>query len=515
MQDFPFLYGKSNQKLFLLCTPKKGGDRMYRVLIVDDELPALRYVQNIIEKFTPDYQAVSSCTSGEQALAYLQNHPVDLVITDISMHGMSGIELAQAARELLPDIHILIISGYGEFEYAQGAIQAGVDDYILKPVSISKMTAVLDAIRSKLDDERTDRASSLLPALACGQAYSHEEAVRLYGSKSYRFALVRWGNLDMAMPKTLAATSMVLPPHERFLVLRGRDEEERILICPDDSPETFLTNLSVYTTQPGKLPTWTAIYTNTSQSIERLQGFITASLDMLYRRVVVGRHQILQFAGGKVHDERLKIPPADLKQLEYFITSGKLRLIRDYFVSQAIRWEKTQTPQRQVWHMCRQLIHQSAAVSPLIANRLEDLLQELDDLIRCANSYSDLMASLYAMLYDDGNIRDKKLSTRELYDYAVQYILEHYASPLSMQSVCDEIGISQTYLSRLFRKYSDTTFNAYLTRCRMEAAKQLLRDKPDLLLRDVAAMVGYEDSSYFTKVFHQHTGQTPSQFANE
>ena len=125
------------------------------------------------------------------------------------------------------------------------------------------------------------------------------------------------------------------------------------------------------------------------------------------------------------------------------------------------------------------------------------------------------MASLYAMLYDDGNIRDKKLSTRELYDYAVQYILEHYASPLSMQSVCDEIGISQTYLSRLFRKYSDTTFNAYLTRCRMEAAKQLLRDKPDLLLRDVAAMVGYEDSSYFTKVFHQHTGQTPSQFANE
>ena len=96
----------------------------------------------------------------------------------------------------------------------------------------------------------------------------------------------------------------------------------------------------------------------------------------------------------------------------------------------------------------------------------------------------------------------------------MQYIVEHYAHPLSMQSVCDEIGISQTYLSRLFRKYSDTTFNAYLTRCRMEAAKQLLRDKPDLLLRDVAACVGYEDSSYFTKVFHQYTGLTPSQYAS-
>ena len=110
---------------------------------------------------------------------------------------------------------------------------------------------------------------------------------------------------------------------------------------------------------------------------------------------------------------------------------------------------------------------------------------------------------------------DRKLSPRELYDYAAQYIRDNYAQPLSMQSVCDEIGISQTYLSRLFRKYSDTTFNAWLTRCRMEAAKKLLTEKPDLLLRDVAACVGYEDSSYFTKVFHQYTGQTPSQFTSD
>ncbi|MBR5345035.1 MAG: response regulator [Clostridia bacterium] len=487
---------------------------MYRVLIVDDELPALRFVQNIIEKYATVYQTIGTCTSGEQALDFLNSHPVDLLITDISMHGMSGIDLARAAREKLPDIHILIITGYGEFEYAQGAIQAGVDDYILKPVSISKMTSVLEAIRSRLDDEQIDRASALLPAIACGQPCSAEDVARLYGSKSYRFALVRWGNLDMTMQKVLTATSLVLPPHERFYVLRGRDDDERILICPDDSPETFLTNLSIYTTQPGNLSTWTAIYTNTSQSIDRLQAFITASLDMMYRMVVIGKHQILQFTGTKTNEERIKIPPADLKQLGYFVTSGKTRLIKDYFVSLAISWEKTQMPQRQVWHMCRQLIHQVATVHTPTYNKLEELLLDLNDLIRCANSYSDLVSSVYALLFDDGNMRDKKLSTRELYDYAVQYIMDHYPHPLSMQSVCDEIGISQTYLSRLFRKYSDTTFNAYLTRCRMDAAKKLLREKPDLLLRDVAACVGYEDSSYFTKVFHQYTGLTPSQYAS-
>ena len=164
--------------------------------------------------------------------------------------------------------------------------------------------------------------------------------------------------------------------------------------------------------------------------------------------------------------------------------------------------------------MGRQIIHQTATVYQPVGAQMEEILSEFNDIIRCAGSYGDLMASLYALLFDNGSIRDRKLSTQELYDYAVQYIEENYAQPLSMQSVCDEVGISQTYLSRLFRKYSDTTFNAFLTRCRMEAAMALLREKPDLLLRDVAACVGYDDSSYFTKVFHQYTGKTPSQFTS-
>ena len=487
---------------------------MYRVLIVDDELPSLRFVQNIIEKYAPGFQVAGTCTSGEAALSYLNTHHVELLITDISMHGISGIDLAKRARALLPSLHILIISGYGEFEYAQGAIQAGVDDYILKPVSPSKMTAVLQTIREKVDGERLDQAAALLPALACGQPCPEAEVNRVYGCSQYRFALIRWGNLDMTLPRTLTATSLVLPPHERFQVLRGRDEDERVIICPDDSPETFLTDLSVYTAQPGRLSAWTAVYAGSAQSIEQLHLFIERALQMLYRRTVIGKHQILHLTGSDTKDERMKLPAADLKQLAYFVTVGKTHMIKDYFISLAISWERQQVPQRQAWHMSRQLIHQVAAIHSPVNNRLEEILQEFNELIRCAASYSDLMSGTYSLLFDGGNVRDKKMSTKELYDYAITFINENYAQPLSMQSVCDEIGISQTYLSRLFRKYSSITFNAYLTRCRMEAAKELLRGKPDLLLRDVAACVGYEDSSYFTKVFHQYTGQTPSQFTD-
>lgn len=165
-------------------------------------------------------------------MEYLQKHNVEMLITDISMHGMNGIELARAARTLQPNVHIVIISGYGEFEYAQGAIQAGVDDYLLKPVSITKMTEILKAVAAKLDAENTDMTASVLPALACGQPYSVEKAAQLYHGKSFRFALIRWGNLDMTLSPSLGASALVQPGDEYFQVLRGRDDDERVLIAP-------------------------------------------------------------------------------------------------------------------------------------------------------------------------------------------------------------------------------------------------------------------------------------------
>ena len=145
---------------------------MYHALIVDDELPALRFVRSIIEQFASGFEVVGTATSGEQGLELLEQQKVDLIITDISMHGISGLELAQQARLIQPGIHIIILSGYSEFEYTKSAIQVGVDEYLLKPVSITKMTALLQAVRQQLDEEQAEMNASLLPAIACGLPYS-------------------------------------------------------------------------------------------------------------------------------------------------------------------------------------------------------------------------------------------------------------------------------------------------------------------------------------------------------
>ena len=125
---------------------------MYKVLIVDDETPALRYLQTIVEKYAPSYEVAGCCTSCEEALARLQKE-LDLLLTDISMPAMDGISLSMEARQMQPDIHIIIVTGYADFEYAKGAIQASVDDYILKPVSVYQMKDALDKLRLRMDEE--------------------------------------------------------------------------------------------------------------------------------------------------------------------------------------------------------------------------------------------------------------------------------------------------------------------------------------------------------------------------
>lgn len=486
---------------------------MYQVLIVDDEQPAVRFVRSIIEQFSKGFHVAGTASGVEPALEFLSQHTVDLLITDISMHGMDGIELSKLVRKMQPNIHIVIISGYGKFEYAQGAIQAGVDEYLLKPVSITKMTAVLNEVYGKLEAENADLAASILPALACGQPYSTEAAQQLYGKENYRFALVRWGNLDVTLSPALSATSLIPPGDETFTALRGRDDSERVLIAREQGTDELLSSLSIYMTSPGSFPTWTAVYTPSFQPMEQLPAFIRRAVDALSRKTVIGRHQILKLSGS-ASPESIRLSGGELKQLAHFISFEKPRMLKDYLSTLAASWEKERVPQWDVFQMCRQILYQAASASPAVGARLESILPEFNQLIREAASYSALAEGLCSLLIDENRTRDQKLSTRELYDYAVKYIGENYAQPLSMQSICDEIGISQTYLSRLFRKYSDTTFNAYLTQCRMEAAMKLLRDKPDFLLRDVAACVGYEDSSYFTKVFRQYTGKTPSQWAS-
>lgn len=135
---------------------------MRKVLLVDDELKIVNWLAKVIAWQDYRYEVCEICGSGLQAIQYLEQHPVDLVITDIRMPGISGLDLIRKLHETRPSVQTVILSGYNQFEYAQKAILYGVKGFLLKPVAPEELTSLLSHISLKEEDpEPADMTAGL------------------------------------------------------------------------------------------------------------------------------------------------------------------------------------------------------------------------------------------------------------------------------------------------------------------------------------------------------------------
>lgn len=137
---------------------------MYRILLVDDEILVRDAIKENIDWGAIDCELVGDCENGKQAAEFVKEHPVDIVLTDILMPYMDGMELSHFLHDNYPEIVIVIFSGFGEFEYAKKAIQYGVSEYLLKPVTAMELTGVIEKMKKKVEQWRLEK--SKMDALA-------------------------------------------------------------------------------------------------------------------------------------------------------------------------------------------------------------------------------------------------------------------------------------------------------------------------------------------------------------
>lgn len=137
---------------------------MYRILLVDDEILVRDAIKENIDWGAIDCELVGDCENGKQAAEFVKEHPVDIVLTDILMPYMDGMELSHFLHDNYPEIVIVIFSGFGEFEYAKKAIQYGVSEYLLKPVTAMELTGVIEKMKKKVEQQRLEK--SKMDALA-------------------------------------------------------------------------------------------------------------------------------------------------------------------------------------------------------------------------------------------------------------------------------------------------------------------------------------------------------------
>ena len=484
---------------------------MYKVLLVDDERPALQYLNTIIEKYCPSFETAGMAESGSEALKLLNENEFDVMLTDISMPGETdGIALAKAAKARNSGMHVIMVTGYAEFEYARGALQAGADEYLLKPVSPVRIREIMDRVKQRLDEERGERTVRILNAILQGKKTKD----RLPEHRTYHFALAHIGNLSQGRFTRVRSANPRPCARENWLCIYGHDEPDFILIVPADCiDDGFTQALQEYLDSQAKNRTCTAVYSPAPRPLADLPMFLDKAQALLEASAVIGLSQTLSVR-TPLPDNKSHQYLNNIRRIDALLDSDSRRLIQEMFIGFAAEWERIRLPQRQVQLICYQLCNRILAASSAAPDKVHELMREIDQLIPNAESTGSLMAGLYEILFGISTEHDKKLGGADLCEYTLSYIRDNFEKPLNIQTVCSKIGISQTYLSRLLRRYAGTSVNAYLTECRIRAAKKLLRTRPDMLLRDVASCVGYEDQSYFCKIFRAETGMTPKQFAS-
>lgn len=169
---------------------------MLRVVLADDENKVILLMQKLIDWESLGYEIVGTANDGLRALELVGEKQPHLLITDIRMPGYSGIELIRRAKELQPNLHFIVISGYRKFEYAQTALKYGVEDYLLKPIKQDELTGILLRLKEKLGEEATlefrlkksgERQQELLME-SLAEAAEHQQPFLSYADKRFQTA---------------------------------------------------------------------------------------------------------------------------------------------------------------------------------------------------------------------------------------------------------------------------------------------------------------------------------------
>ena len=474
---------------------------MRTALIVEDEY----YVRAGIVRRVPWAQLgltlVGEAADGAEALAFLRGQPVDILITDIRMPEMDGIQLIEAARELRPETRCVILSGYSDFAYTRSAIRLGVSDYILKPVDEDELAATLRRILAELDDspaglrrfERYQQLPDGPAAPVAGDCF-----VLLLSAKSLPGPDGIRAALDAARVdgiSRLQADLCTRPPLLRVIAegpkLAESDGEAlaRRLMAALDGAQGSVSRAGLSPVVPPD-----RLREGGTAAIRALRGGMFAE-----RRVV--RASELPAADGRGNGDVLRA----VKDLQDALTLRDRQAVRTQVkLLFSMDWRDADS----LGTMLRYLFDVVMACGIPEDARLADLAGGGDALL-AFDTLDALRGALEPAILDH-LMRSMSHSGGDVTAEAQAYIMGNLDGDLRVSTLAERFHLSPNYFSFIFRRDVGVTLSEYIERARMGRACQLLRAGCSVVR--AASMLGYSDAAYFSRVFKKATGQAPNEY---
>lgn len=490
---------------------------MYRVLVVDDEPAALQHVCAIIKKRCSGYEVAGTAENGREALEMVARLQPDLLICDVKMPLLDGISLVSEVKERYPGIFSVIVSGYADFAYARGALQSEVCDYILKPVVPSDMKKTLDAVAGKIKRKHYQQRNSIVRRICNGAQCTPEEMRRYFCHEAYNCAIIRRNGLPRRFSS--AGNTEIFSDIDEQFTIYGRDEMEALYMIPKEmllgeSFESYLTGILNGMDTQGEYIT--TVYRDESFPAERLQENVRSLYSLLDAVSVVGLSQMIEaeaWGKGRTLQTNYGAVQAVPGSLERMLKEQQYDRLKKELRRLYTQWIEEKKPQLWMEHVSRQILN---LIRKYEKNALPLLECEsmMEDAFFYASSGEILIENLLDIMlkYITETIPNTKIDSPDFVRSVTGYMETHIAENLSLQNIAHVFAVSETYLGKLFRKYRKESYNQYLTALRMEKAKKLMRENPAAFIKDVAAMVGYGDQFYFSRIFRAYTGVCPSDY---
>uniref|UniRef100_S0DFZ8 Putative transcriptional regulator n=1 Tax=termite gut metagenome TaxID=433724 RepID=S0DFZ8_9ZZZZ len=485
-------------------------------MVVDDEPSALQHICSIIEKKCPAYQVVARAENGEQALALLPEALPDIVITDVRMPRMDGIGLVARLHREHPDIATVIVSGYQDFEYAKGAIQSGVSDYLLKPLKPSDLQELLERLEGKLNGVHHRHRTELMKAM-CSQHRPGEDASleRYFPSRRYWAAIVRKNGLPRRFSRHTGFE--IFSTEEEEAMIYGRDEMEALYLYPEELLEGRpfeAVARGLYEAELGPYLYVTAVVHREAFPIRVFPGVVKTLYHKLDESIVIGRNQCLADSDDGRQAEATEDERRQRELVERLIQSENSARLPAEAGKLFELWAEAGHNQIYVENQLRYLL-QLMKQNHDFSSEYGNYTFLMDEALYYVNSMAELKLEMVALLkLLSAGIPAEASEAERLMGDILAYLHGHMEHPLAISDICGKFGVSQPTLSRWFRKYQNTSFNNYLTRMRMERARKILQQNPGVLVKDVAESVGYTDQFYFSRIFRSVVGVRPSDYAD-
>lgn len=482
---------------------------MLKVFVVDDEPTAVSFIRTLVQQ-CPGFEVVGTAANGRECLAEIDGAAPDVVVTDIHMPIMDGVVLARRLREEHPQVMTLVVSGYQEFEYVRDSLRSGVYDYLLKPLTPAGFTAVFARLRRELEQRRRARRNRMLRALSKGKAIDPREMRACFPEAMYDCVLVRRNGLPRRFTQT-TGPEIYSESDATGMSIFGRDERERICLRPAaEGVSAYARQIIAQEEAPGSYIT--AVITGEAFPMEHFELILKRLFRVMDLRLVPGRTQAVFLESPF---RRGTLPPEDtggLRRLEHYLRGGMAEKARQELRRVMLGWEAEAMPQMWLERQLRHILHTATREE---SGRPQAEVEEylLEDAFDSVSTMDGLIEYMTALLFGGGDeTAGQKLDSPETFEQITGYIRERHAQALTLQAVGRRFGISQSYVSKMFRRYAGSSFTAHLTRVRMEQAIRLLEGNADLLIKDVAALVGYSDPFYFSRAFRAYTGVAPSDY---